>query len=247
MHLVFASAGSRSHETALNELPDINEHFFAKSVPPHLMDALWASGWRHFGEMFFRYSLQFDETSLALQLIQPLRIDLERFSLSKSQRRVLNKNTDLRWEIIPARAGDDVQEMFHLHKQRFTVNVPETLFSFIGQENTATEPCECLEFRALFGDQLIAASFLAIGSTSASSIYGVFDPDFSRRSLGALTMLKEIEHCRAAGHLYYYPGYATRESSAYDYKKRFGAMEFLDWSSGLWESLPSDDRRRETR
>ena len=187
--------------------------------------------------MFFRYSLQFDEATLALQLIQPLRIDLEHFSLSKSQRRVLNRNADLRWEIIPARAGDDVQAMFQQHKQRFTANVPETLFSFIAQENTATEPCECLEFRALLGDQLIAASFLAIGSTSASSIYGVFDPDFSRRSLGTLTMLKEIEHCRAAGHRFYYPGYATLESSAYDYKKRFSALESLDWMKGEWTSL----------
>lgn len=221
----------------MNELPDINEHFFARSVPPHLMDALWAAGWRHFGETFFRYSLQFDEASMGLQLIQPLRIDLQRFAPSKSQRRVLNKNTDVRWEIIPARAGDDVQAMFQRHKQRFKSNVPETLFSFIALENTATEPCECLEFRALLDDQLIAASFLAVGSTSSSSIYGLFDPDHSHRSLGALTMLKEIEHCRAAGHRFYYPGYATRESSAYDYKKRFNALEWLNWTTGEWSAV----------
>lgn len=191
--------------------------------------------------MFFRYSLQFDEASLALQLIRPLRIDLGRFAHSKSQRRVLNKNADLRWEIVPARAGEDVQAMFQRHKQRFKSNVPETLFSFLSLENTAGEPCECLEFRALLGDRLIAASFLAIGSVSASSIYGVFDPDFSRRSLGTLTMLREIEHCRAAGRRFYYPGYSTRESSAYDYKKRFSALESLDWTTGEWRSLDSPD------
>jgi arginine-tRNA-protein transferase len=47
-------------------------------------------------------------------------------------------------------------------------------------------------------------------------------------------MLKEIEHSRARGCRWYYPGYATQGSSAYDYKKQFGALEFLDWESGEW-------------
>ncbi|MBL8189740.1 MAG: arginine-tRNA-protein transferase, partial [Acidobacteria bacterium] len=35
----------------------INEEFFRHSIEPELMDKLWAQGWRHFGEYFFRYSI----------------------------------------------------------------------------------------------------------------------------------------------------------------------------------------------
>ncbi len=204
-------------------------------MPPALMDQLWAGGWRHFGPRFFRYSLQYDEAASALQLIQPLRVDLPRFAATKSQRRVLARNSDLEWEIIPARAGADVQALFQLHKTRFRTCIPDTLFDFIAKEDPAARPCECLEFRALLGGRLIAASFLALGQHAASSIYGMFHPDFATRSPGVLTLLKEIEHSRALGHRHYYPGYATRESSAYDYKKRLPALEALDWTTGNWQ------------
>lgn len=200
------------------------------------MDKLWAAGWRHFGPRFFRYSLHYDARS-GWQVIQPLRIDLARFVLSKNQRRVLRRNADLRWEITPARAGGDVQALFHEHKKRFVENVPDSLFDFIASESPAVQPCECLEFRVLLGGRLIAASFLDVGRASASSIYGVFDPAFSRRSPGILTMLREIEFAISRGLRHYYPGYGTRESGVYDYKKRFRGLETLDWATGRWTAM----------
>lgn len=223
-------------------MPYICDQFQADSVPPESMDRLWASGWRHFGGRFFRYSLQFDEVSGALQTIEPLRIDLSRFGPKKDQRRVLARNSDVRWEIIPARVDDDVQSLFQRHKQRFVSNIPESIFDFIAREEPSSRPCGCLEFRALLDGRLMAASFLAVGERSTSGIYGVFDPEFSARSPGVLTMLKEIEHSRERGFRHYYPGYATREPSAYDYKKRFAALEVLDWTTGEWRPATSGHR-----
>jgi leucyl-tRNA---protein transferase len=218
----------------LSPEPYIFDQFEADAVPPELMDSLWASGWRHFGSRFFRYSIQFEEASGAMQSIQPLRIDLAGFRPSKSQRRTLSANTDVSWEIVPARLGEDVQDLFQRHKQRFISNVPESIFDFISHDSPSTSPCQCLEFRAMLGGRLMAASFLAVGKNATSSIYGIFDPDFARRSPGTLTMLKEIEHSTAMGCQFYYPGYATREKSAYDYKKRFAALERLDWEGEEW-------------
>lgn len=228
----------------MNPFPYIHDHFEAVAVPPEIMDALWASGWRHFGRRFFRYSLQFDDETKAMQTIQPLRIDLAAFTPSKSQRRILAANSDIRWEIIPARADDDVQRLFQIHKGRFSSNVPDSIFDFIASEQPASHPSECLEFRALLGDRLIAASFMALGRNSTSGIYGVFDPEFSRRSPGTLTMLREIEFSRESGRAHYYPGYATLEPSAYDYKKRYSSLEFLDWSAALWFPLREEAQQR---
>ena len=118
----------------------IHDNFTADAVPPDKMDLLWASGWRHFGSRFFRYNLQFDEDKCELQHIQPLRIDLARFSYSKSQRRVMSRNADLHWEIIPARAGEDVQDMFQQHKTRFASNAPDHLLDYLYAGSVATRP-----------------------------------------------------------------------------------------------------------
>lgn len=215
--------------------PDIDDAFICDSVPAEVMDRLWAAGWRHFGRYFFRYSFQPCEDG-TVQTITPLRIDLAAIRFSKSQRRVLNKNASLRWEIGPARIEDHHREMFHRHKQRFTRNVPEALENFLGP---APEhgPCECRMVQVFDDQQLVAASFFDIGQQAASSVYGFFDPESAGRSLGILTLLIEIEHCRDSGLRWLYPGYATHEPSAYDYKKQFRSTETLDWAGGGWQPL----------
>jgi arginyl-tRNA--protein-N-Asp/Glu arginylyltransferase len=217
--------------------PVLDDAFICDSVPAEAMDGLWAAGWRHFGRYFFRYSTQPGEHGDA-QTITPLRIDLVRFTPSKSQRRVLRKNADLKWEITPVRLDNELRAMFQRHKERFSYNVPDTLETFLGHD-PVSGPCECHMLRVFEKDRLIAASFFDVGKTAASSVYGIFEPEQSKRSLGIFTMLLEVQHCREAGLKWLYPGYATHESSAYDYKKQFHGTEMLDWSTGEWRALGS--------
>lgn len=200
------------------------------------MDQLWASGWRHFGTEFFRYSHTIEAEKW--KLIQPLRIRLADFSLTRSQTRVLRKNSDLRHEFQPAAIREDTATLFHLHKQRFAEGVPESLTTFLSPE-PAQIPCPCRELRVHLGDALIASSFLDLGVTAASGIYGVFHPDHHRRSLGIFTMLIEIQWCIETDREFYYPGYSTREPGLYDYKKQFRALEHLDWETGQWKPGPT--------
>lgn len=212
--------------------PAIDDAFICDSVPAEFMDRLWATGWRHFGRHFFRYSTQPDRAD-GTQNITPLRIDLASCTFTKSQRRVLRKNAGLRHNISPVRLDDSLRAMFQRHKKRFTHNVPEALEDFLGlaPENG---PCECRMLRVFDTNRLIAVSFFDLGKIAASSVYGIFEPEHSSRSLGILTMLLEIAHCRSIGLRWLYPGYATHESSAYDYKKQFRSLEMLDWATGKW-------------
>lgn len=171
-----------------------------------------------------------------LQTITPLRILLRAWSPTKSQRRVLRRNADLRWEVVPAQVDEEVRGMFQRHKERFTDNVPDALETFLGS-NVAQGPFECRMLRVLKGARLVAVSFFDMGQRTASSVYGIFEPDESRRSLGIFTMLLELDYCRTAGLEFLYPGYATHEASAYDYKKQFKGTEWLDFDSGAWRSL----------
>ncbi|MBL9129678.1 MAG: GNAT family N-acetyltransferase [Verrucomicrobiaceae bacterium] len=214
---------------------ELDDAFMCDAVPAEVMDGLWAGGWRHFGRLFFRYSKQQAGEGIT-QTVTPLRIRLNDWSATQSQRRVLRWNADLRTDIVPAVLDDGLRRMFERHKERFRENVPEALENFLG-DVPEKGPCDCRMLRVFEGERLVAASFFDVGRGSASSVYAMFEPDVSRRSPGIFTMLLEIAFARAAGMVFLYPGYATRESSAYDYKKQFRAMEWLDFPSGEWRAL----------
>jgi arginyl-tRNA--protein-N-Asp/Glu arginylyltransferase len=210
----------------------LNQSFLCDSVPPEMMDRLWEAGWRHFGETFFRYSLSIDE--YGVKTITPLRVNLDKFSLSKNQRRVLKKNADLHCTFVPASLSPEAHAMFQRHKERFSDNVPDNLDTFLSA-SPANLPCPAEECRVYLGEELIALSYLDLGAVGTSAVYGMFEPVHSERRLGILTMLKEIEYTQSRGSHYYYPGYATLEPSAYDYKKQLRGLEVLDWQTGLWD------------
>lgn len=211
--------------------PFIWDDLRADQVSPEAMDAFLAAGWRHFGTHFYRYSLM--EHDGELQTVVPLRIDLRKFTLSKSQRRVLRKNQDVRVTFLPAAISEEAVTMFQRHKARFTDNVPEELTVFLSSE-PATIPGECLTVRCELEDQCVALSFMDVAARSTSSVYGMFEPEHESRSLGIFTLLCEIEWARQHGKAYAYPGYATLGSSHYDYKKQFSGLEGYHWSSETW-------------
>lgn len=212
----------------------INEFFVANHVRAAHMDWLWAQGWRHFGTYFFRYSMAFQ--SGALCHVIPLRVDLTRFLPSRSQKRAIKRNQDLDVVIRDTDIDAAKEALFDRHRKRFDENVPESIFAFLSTE-PASVPCINREICLYRGDQLLAASFLDVGETATSAVYAAFEPDESKRSLGIFTMLRAIEYSRDLGVRYYYPGYAYREPSGYDYKKNFAALEYLDWDGGWkpWE------------
>lgn len=208
----------------------INEQFFAASVTPGKLDLLLAHGWRHFGENFFRYNLGIHDNEI--RRVFALRIDLERFAFSKSQRRLIRRNADLEISIGPAAIDDEVKRLFDRHKRRFANGAPESIRDFLS-EDPCRVPCETSSCYVRDGKRVVAVSFFDVGLESVSSIYGMFDPAESKRGLGILTMLREIEYAIENGKRYYYHGYAYEGTSFYDYKKRFSALEMFDWR-GNW-------------
>lgn len=200
---------------------------------PAMMDAFWADGWRHFGEKFFRD--MFSVVGNRFYLVVPLRIDVERCEFSKSQSRVLRKNSDVQVVIDHAHITAEKQHLFNAHKERFRDNVPDTLRDFLSSVPSLV-PCSTHECSVYENGALVAVSFFDVGATACSSVYGVFHPLVSRRSLGIFTLLQEILYTREMGKKYLYLGYAHREVSHYDYKKQFNATEFYNWQ-GAWLPL----------
>ncbi len=214
-------------------IPNINEAGELEHASPELMDRCWADGWRHFGSYFFRYSRMSE--ARGFKTVTPLRMRLVDFVPSTSQTRVIKRNSNLELKIQAATIDRQKLELFALHSRRFSENIPDSLYSFLGFQ-PATVPCETKELLLFKDERLIAATFLDIGATSTSSIYSIYDPSESKHSLGVYLILCSIKHSIALGKTFYYPGYATREPSVYDYKKRFAALEFFDWKDN-WLKL----------
>jgi arginine-tRNA-protein transferase len=203
------------------------------------MDRLWAEGWRHFGIFFFRYRTSVH--GMTEYSVLPLRIDLDRFRLSRGQKRVLRNNQDTEL-VIDASSIDDAKELlFAKHRHRFTENIPSSLHDFLSPVPDSV-PCPNLQLCVYIGAALVGVTFMDVGETATSAVYAIFDPAQAQRSLGILMMLHSIQFSRERGFRYYYPGYAYREPFAYDYKKRFAGLEYLDWDSG-WKPY---SRRQDT-
>ncbi|NNE66608.1 MAG: arginine-tRNA-protein transferase [Pyrinomonadaceae bacterium] len=217
----------------LSKFDLINEVFFAEEVTPLQLDFLLAEGWRHFGQHFFRYNVGFYKNGL--RYVMPLRVRTADFVLSGSQKRVVRKNKDTKCIIRPVEFDDVKHELFRVHAERFTHGKPENLYSFL-DEKAATVPCCTYEFCVFVEDRLAAVSYLDIGDKSVSSIYAMFDPVHSKRSLGIYTMLLELQYAQEQDKEFYYQGYAYEGESFYDYKKRLAATEVYDWH-GRWEDM----------
>jgi len=211
----------------------INEYFFCDKVNPELMDLLWSKGWRHFGSYFFRYEKLSSKNNK--YTVTPLRIELAKFQYSQSQKRVLRKNKDLTVIMRDAFIDKEKEDLFFAHRVRFKENIPDSIYTFLSH-NPAKIPCNTQEICLLQDNKLIAASFLDVGHLATSSIYTIFDPNEEKRSLGIFIILLSIDYSIKTGRQYYYPGYAYKEPSHYDYKKKFTALEYYNWKD-MWVKL----------
>jgi leucyl-tRNA---protein transferase len=206
-----------------------DQSFLCLEASPFEMDRYWAEGWRHFGILFFRYRAAIHHGKSFS--VMPLRIDLERFRPTRSQRRVLAKNGDAKIWIRPTYVDEEKERLFLKHRDRFEENVPSSLGQFLSPVPDSV-PCPNLELCVTLGEALVGVTFLDLGHSATSAVYAMFDPEEAKRSLGILMMLYSIHYSRQKGYRYYYPGYAYHESFAYDYKKRFIGLDFLDWAKG---------------
>jgi leucyl-tRNA---protein transferase len=198
------------------------------------MDRLLALGWRSHGFTFFRYNLWLHEG--ICHWILPLRMELGHYRPSKSQRRNLLRNQNLTVRCRAPVLDAEHEELFLKHARRFKDNAPTSLLDYLSPR-PAELPCPSVEIEVRLDGKLLAASYMTVGKTAASSVFAIFDPAEADRGLGIFTMLQEIEVARDMQLSHWYPGYATMHQGVYDYKKGFHGLQYFDWRS-RWHAFP---------
>ena len=153
----------------------------------------------------------------------PTRYRLPDFRFSKSLRRVLNGNQNLKTVISTLRITTQKEEMYYRHcSKRFNEPPRQPLhqrYDYI--VHNASRLTELCVFHPDEG--LIAFSIFEIGEYSTYGNIGASSLKHPKRSLGTFTLLKEIEHAISLGHFYYYLGHVYLANPVYHYKTRFPA------------------------
>ncbi len=183
-------------------------------------DALLAKSDRRVGRSMYRPACP------SCQACQGIRVPVDEFKPTKSQRRVLRKNQDIRILAGPPQVDDARIELFNKHKlMRDLAETPTTANHY--RHWLVTSCTQTLETRYMLGDQLVGVGIIDIGARDASSVYFYFDPDLSDRSLGTFSALAEIRWLNARGFRYYYLGLYVQECAQLNYKARFRPNERL--------------------
>ena len=203
-------------------LPDLQQTTHYKIIQDCDMEYnahLIERGWRRFGNMFFR------PTCEGCASCESIKIDVKKYSFSKSERRVIKKNSHIKTILRRPTASHshiDLFEKYHdyMHEKRGwdkqTINIKNYYISFVNGYND-------YGYEVLFfdNDKLIAVDLIDILPNGVSSIYFYYDPDYSHLSLGRFSMLRQINYAQDNGLEWIYMGYYVKECQSLSYKSDY--------------------------
>ncbi|HEX3537432.1 MAG TPA: arginyltransferase [Stellaceae bacterium] len=165
----------------------------------------------------------------ACEACVPVRIAVERFTHSRSTRRVRNLNRALIGALVPARSTQEQYQLF-LDYQRARHADSEMADMTYGDYRAMVEDTPVrtatLEFRDEEG-RLVAATLLDRLDDGLSAVYSFYAPDAERQSLGTWSILWLVEECQRRALPYVYLGYWIAQAPKMAYKGRFAALERL--------------------
>src|ERR1700757_4514199 len=170
----------------------------------------------------------------------PVRIAVDRFSHTRSTRRIRNTNRDLTGRLLDARATPEQFRLFSAYQRSRHSDSDMASMSYgdyRGMVEHTPVRTAIIESRDISGE-LVAASLIDLLDDGVSAVYSFYDPQQPRRSLGTWSILWLVEECRRHGQPFVYLGYWISDSPKMAYKARFPALERL--ADGAWTEFASD-------
>lgn len=185
-------------------------------------ESLILRGWRRFGAMYFRPICQ------ECQACESLKIDVDAYTFSKSERRVLRKNAQLATVIRhPTLTREHLAlfDKYHTYKHHTRswdapkVDPKNYYASFV--QGHGEFGYEVLYFD---GDHLIAVDLIDILEEGISSVYCYYDPTYASHLLGRYTLLQQVEFARRLGLKWIYLGYYVEQCPSLAYKAEYAPL-----------------------
>ena len=164
-----------------------------------------------------------------------IRIPVEAFKPSRSQRRTLNRNQDLTRRPCEAWATENQFALFRKYLNARHANGGMADMDAFDYASMVDEtPVNSMVIEYLNQDPETGESYLAAACLSdvlndgLSMVYSFFDPDLAHRSIGSFMILDHIEMARSMGLAHVYLGYWVSGSKKMDYKIGYRPFQLCD-------------------
>lgn len=200
----------------------------------NLNNALSAQGFRRSQNVLYRPSCSECKACLSA------RIDVGRFEISRSQRRVAKRNDGLERKVASAWVTEHHFDLFRAYLDARHADggmADMDLFEFVAMVEETPVRTRLVEYYDTKSsvDTPIAVTLTDIMSDGLSMVYSFFAPGYEKKSLGTHLILDHIEIAREMGMPYVYLGYWVPGSPKMDYKARFSALEV--YHDGSWQRV----------
>jgi len=187
--------------------------------------AMLERGWRRFGMTFFRPACP------ACSKCRSIRVDVASFRPSRSQRRALKRNREVKLSVGRPKVDDEVLDLhdaYH-HYMAELRDWPGTPTTRSGYVESFIEGAGSFarEFRYSEGGRLIGVGYVDLLPSAMSSVYFFHAPEWRSRSPGTYSALMELAIARNLGLPWHYLGYWIPENQSMAYKSRFKPHELL--------------------
>ena len=158
-----------------------------------------------------------------------VRVPVEKFKVSKSQKRIIARNEDLKVRVVSPQLTPEyygLYERYIIARHADGDMYPPSEDQFLSFLVEGDQDSVFFEFRDS-ENKLLALSVCDFLSQGISAIYTFFDPDQARRSLGSYAILWQINECERLGLPYLYLGYWVKDCRKMNYKLSFRPIELL--------------------
>ena len=82
---------------------------------------------------------------------------------------------------------------------------------------------------------MLSVAITDVVENALSAVYTFFDPEFSERGLGTLSLLRQIAWAQRDNRAHLYLGYWIEGHDKMDYKRRFQPLEAFDGRA--WQAM----------
>ncbi len=199
-------------------------------ITTSMYQALTDQGFRRSGSHLYRPHCG------SCQACIPTRVPVSRFQPNRSQRRALSRNTDLEVRIEEATFS---RRHYHLYERYISLRHADGDMYPASEDQYRSfllSPWSNSVFVSVYdGERLLSVAVTDKQPQGLSAIYTFFEPNEAQRSLGTLSILKQIELCREWELPYLYLGYWIKDCDKMSYKTQYRPTELF--VNNNWISL----------
>ncbi len=168
-----------------------------------------------------------------------VRVPVKKHQFSRSEQRVIKRNSDVTINIMPAKFRDEHFDLYRRyiasrHNDGSMANPSKSDYHrFLICDWTDT-----LFFEYRLNQVLLAVAVCDLTDSGLSAVYTFFNPDYSARSLGHFSILEQIEESKRRDLEFLYLGYWIKNCDKMNYKRRYKPLEA--YLNDQWIAISTD-------